>query len=224
MDMTLFTVAVCAVAVIAGLIARWLYRDNQRLRRENASLARPLYRTIHKPEATPPRKSAEQQQAEHLDRQFEAVMREQVTFSKSRVMGSRGEYELFRAALTVTGQPLPKGYYAFPQVSLGQIIRTLAQNEWAADQAHRAINSKRCDLLLADRNGIPIAVLEFQGAGHDIGGTARKRDTIKRIALERAGVRYVEITEGTTQAEMQQTIRDLLTAPPEKERAAAPVP
>jgi hypothetical protein len=136
-----------------------------------------------------------------------------VTFSKSRVMGG-GEYGLFRAALSVTRQPMPSGsypFYVFPQVSLGQIIRAHANSDWHADQAHRAINSKRCDLLIADRSGNPIAVLEYQGTGHNIGGTAARRDEIKRIALERAGVRYVEIKYDATPAEMQQMVRDLLT-------------
>ena len=61
--------------------------------------------------------------AEHYAQQFSAVTGQGVTFRKSRIMG-RGEYELFRAALTVTGQPMPRGeypFYVFPQVSLGQI-------------------------------------------------------------------------------------------------------
>ena len=76
--------------------------------------------------------------------------------------------------------------------------------------AYRAINSKRCDLVIADRYGNPVAVLEYQGSGHNIGGTAGKRDEIKRIALERAGVRFVEIMDGTTPDEIQRTIRELL--------------
>jgi hypothetical protein len=106
-------------------------------------------------------------------------MRSHVTFSKTKVMIG-GEYGLFRAALNVTRQSMPSGpypFYVFPQVSLGQIIRTHASLDWHADQAHRAINSKRCDLLIANRNGNPIAVLEYQGAGHNIGGTAARRDT-----------------------------------------------
>jgi hypothetical protein len=67
------------------------------------------------------------------------------------------------------------------------------------------------DLLLADRSGNPVAVLEYQGSGHGIGGTAGQRDDIKRQALERAGVRYREIADGTPQDEMQQIIRQLLT-------------
>jgi hypothetical protein len=72
--------------------------------------------------------------------------------------------------------------------------------------ATHAINSKRCDLLLADRRGMPVAVLEYQGSGHGIGGTAGQRDDIKRQALKRAGVRYREIHAGTTPDEMQRII------------------
>jgi hypothetical protein len=185
-DMTLFIVSVCAIAVIAALL-----------------LGRTQFRR-----AAP--KSAEQERAEHLDHQFEAVSGQGVTFYRRKVM-NRGEYELFRAALSVTGQPQPTGsfpFYVFPQVSLGQIIGTETQ------QAYRAINSKRCDLLVADRQGNPVAVLEYQGSGHNIGGTAQRRDEIKRMALEQAGVRFVEIRNGATQAEIQKILRDLLTKQP----------
>jgi hypothetical protein len=67
-----------------------------------------------------------------------------------------------------------------------------------------------------DLKRVPVTVLEYQGSGHGIGGTAGQRDEIKRIALslslERAGVRYVEIGEGTTPDEMQRIIRQLRTA------------
>jgi hypothetical protein len=208
----LFTVAVCIVAAIAVWLAWRLYKENRHLKRRIAGFLRTRTPFVS---TTAPAKSAEQERAEILARQLEAVIRQHVSFSKRRVMG-RGEFELFRAAMGVTLQPFPTGafpFYVFPQVSLGQIIGTQARQELDADDAHRAINSKRCDLLIADRNGNPVAVLEYQGAGHDIGGTARRRDTIKRIALERAGVRYVEIKDDTNPAEMQQIIRQLLTPP-----------
>jgi Protein of unknown function (DUF2726) len=117
-----------------------------------------------------------------------------------------GEHKLFRAAMMVIWQPMPRGQYpfhVFPQVSLGEILHTEARTDYLT------INSKRCDLLLTDLSGTPVAVLEYQGSGHGIGGTARQRDKVKRQALERAGVRYVEIPEGTTPDKMQQIIRQL---------------
>jgi Protein of unknown function (DUF2726) len=199
-DMTpLLPAAAIAGAFVAILFG--LYSRNRQLERR---LAR---------QEPPPRKTAGEQQDLLLAQQLEAVTRETVKFTASRVMG-RGEYEVFRAALNVTCQPLPPSFYVFPQVALGQIIRTTAPLDWQADHAHRAINSKRCDLLIADRHGNPVAVLEYQGSGHNIGGTAERRDRIKRIALERAGVRYVEIRDGAGEAEIRQTIRDVLTRTP----------
>src|SRR4029077_19246688 len=122
-------------------------------------------------------------------------------------------FSVFRAGMAVTGQPYPTGplgFWIFPQVSLGQIIGTEGAQE-LADEAHRAINSKRCDLLIADRYGNPVAVLEYQGAGHDIGGAAKRRDQLKRVAQKRGGGLLFEIRDGATQAEIQQPIRDLLT-------------
>ncbi len=73
------------------------------------------------------------------------------------------------------------------QVSLGEIIRSSDR------QAHAAINSKRVDILVIAANGEPLAAVEFQGSGHYL-GTAAARDAVKREALRRAGVAFIEIT------------------------------
>ncbi len=164
-----------------------------------------------------PRRDAEARRDEHLARQIAAVRRPGVLFRKRRVMG-RGELDVFHAALSVVRQPLPGGpypFHVFPQVSLGQIIgadpdQDTRADQAHADQAHRAINSKRCDLLITDRAGNPVAVVEYQGAGHDLGGTAERRDAIKRTALERAGVRVVEIAADADGAEMRRIIQAVL--------------
>jgi Protein of unknown function (DUF2726) len=204
MDAILFIAALCAVAVVAVLLARAFYKKPRDWRTEEGELRRPV--------PAFPRRTLQDQQSEYLDQQLEAVTRAAVTFYARKIMG-RGEFEVFRAAMSVTRQSYPSGaypFYIFPQVSLGQIIGTDAPSQWQADQAHRAINSKRCDFLIADRYGQPIAVLEYQGSGHNLGGTAERRDRVKRIALNKAGVRFVEIRDGTGQDEMQQIIRDLL--------------
>lgn len=152
--------------------------------------------------------------AQHYAQQLSAVTQPQITYRKTRIMG-RGEFDLFNSAMSVTGQTMPSGdypFHVFPQVALGQILRTDPASGAAADAAYRAINSKRCDLVLTDRSGLPFAVLEFQGSGHYVGGTARQRDDIKRRALERAGIHYVEIHEGDTPEQMQRIIRKVLAA------------
>jgi hypothetical protein len=103
----------------------------------------------------------------------------------------------------------------FPQVSLGEILGTEGTYP-ESDDAYWAISSKRCDILIADRRGNPIAALEYQGSGHDLGGTAKQRDKIKKIALERAGVQFIEIKINTD--EIQGIISELSTRrkPPNK--------
>jgi len=92
--MELFTVAVCIVALIAGWLAWTLYKQNQQLNRRLG------YRAKAWPAVPPPAppKTPEQERAEHLDRQLQAVIGQRVTFYRRRVM-NRGEYELFRAAI-----------------------------------------------------------------------------------------------------------------------------
>ena len=216
--MTLLLIVACLAAFLALLEARranaakhqlsranvWAGQEAERLRGENARLAAAA--------APLPRKSAEERRDERLDKQLEAVRRGEVAFHKRRVMGG-GELGVFYAAMAVTRQPQPEGrypFYVFPQVNLGQILGAKTEQvrlRWQGDQAHQAINSKRCDLLIADKKGWPVAVIEYQGEAHDLDGTAGRRDQIKRIAVEGAGIRYVEIEAGTSAAEMRRIVQ-----------------
>lgn len=217
--MTLLTIAAWLVAFLAILDVRRLNATNrqlsrasqlakqeeERLRGENARLIAA---------AVPPRKSEEERRDERLDRQLEAVLRDEVEFFKRRVMGG-GELGVFYAAMTVIGQPRPEGrypFYVFPQVSLGQIVGARTEQvrlQCQAGKAHQAINSKRCDLLITDKQGWPVAVLEYQGEGHDLDGTASRRDEIKRIAVQAVGIRFVEIGARASPAEIRRTIQSV---------------
>lgn len=218
--MTLLLIVACLVALFAILEGRRANTANHQLSRAN-SLAKQETETLRGENAKliaaaapPPRKSKEERRDELLERQLEAVLRDEAEFYKRRVMGS-GELGVFYAAMTVTRQPQPEGrypFYVFPQVNLGQILGLrpkTARPQWHADQAHRAINSKRCDLLVADKKGWPVAVLEYQGEGHNLDGTAGRRDEIKRIALQAAGIRFVEIEAGTSATEMRRTVQSV---------------
>lgn len=75
----------------------------------------------------------------------------------------------------------------FAQVSLGEVL-TCGDRE-----GFNAINAKRVDLLLTDEQLRPLAAIEYQGSGHHI-GKAAARDAVKKEALRKAGVAFIEIT------------------------------
>lgn len=73
------------------------------------------------------------------------------------------------------------------QVSLGEVLSS------SDPRAYAAINSKRVDMLIITSRGVPIAAIEYQGEGH-YQGSAAARDAVKKEALRKAGVRYIEMT------------------------------
>ena len=87
-----------------------------------------------------------------------------------------------------------KDWHVHGQVSLGEILKTGA-NTWNANRAFQSINSKRADMLIADNFGSPIAVFEYQGEGHQGNDAIKteKRDEIKRTAITKAGILFIEI-------------------------------
>jgi hypothetical protein len=153
------------------------------------------------------------------DRQRESVIDERVTFYRKmrheprRIRPFRRHRRRNRPAAATR----PVSLYVFPQVSLGEILGTEGAYP-ESDDAYWAINSKRCDILIADRRGNPIAALEYQGSGQNLGGTAKQRDEIKKIALKPAGVQFIEIKNNTARDEIEGIISELLTRrkPPNK--------
>jgi Protein of unknown function (DUF2726) len=97
------------------------------------------------------------------------------------------------------------GWRAMGQVSLGEIL-------WSEDkEAYWAINSKRVDLLIVDADCHPLHAVEFQGTGHhQARNAAAARDAVKREALRRAGIGYVEVVSGDTPAEVKKLVRKLV--------------
>lgn len=107
------------------------------------------------------------------------------TFKRQRLM-SPDEARVFRTAEAVV-QRLDLKWRVMAQVSLGEVLSS------ADPAAYATINSKRVDILLISASGHPLAAIEYQGSGHYL-GTAAARDAVKKEALRRAGVAYIEIT------------------------------
>lgn len=111
-----------------------------------------------------------------------------------------------RRLLGVIDQALAEhspGWRAMGQVSLGEIL-------WSEDkEAFWAINAKRVDLLIVDADCRPLHAVEFQGTGHHTSEETAARDAVKREALRRAGIGYVEVVSGDTPAEVRGMMRKL---------------
>lgn len=106
-------------------------------------------------------------------------------FEARRLLSKTEAKIMYAAERAITDQGL--SWRVMGQVSLGEILTT------PDPRAYAAINSKRVDLLLIQRSGQPIAAIEYQGEGH-YQSNAAARDAVKKEALRRAGVRYIEIT------------------------------
>jgi Protein of unknown function (DUF2726) len=107
------------------------------------------------------------------------------SFKKRRLLSGSEAYVLYAAERAIHTADLK--WRVMAQVSLGEVLSS------PDARAYSAINSKRVDLLIVSRSGDPIAAIEYQGHGH-YQGTAAARDAVKREALRKAEVRYIEVT------------------------------
>lgn len=132
--------------------------------------------------------------------QLRTVMR--ATF-KSRPLLNKPERRLLSVLDKALEQESP-GWRAMGQVSLGEIL-------WSDEKdAFWAVNAKRVDLLIVDAECQPLHAIEFQGSGHHTSEEAAARDAVKKEALRRAGIGYVEVVTGDTPAEVREMVRKLV--------------
>ena len=112
-------------------------------------------------------------------------------FEKRRLLSRSEAHVLYAAERAINIADLK--WRVMAQVSLGEVLSS------PDARAYSAINSKRVDLLIVSSSGDPIAAIEYQGHGH-YQGNAAARDAVKKEALRKAGVRYIEVTpEGSTE-------------------------
>ena len=136
--------------------------------------------------------------------QLRTVMRANFT---ARTLLNKKEAKLFKAVDKWVLEKRP-AWQVMAQVSLGEIL-------WSKDKdAYSCINSKRVDLLIVDEECRPLHAIEYQGDGHYEGAHATAaRDAVKKEALRRAGIGYVEVNAGDTPAELRRLIERLLKPP-----------
>ncbi len=134
----------------------------------------------------------------YSDNQLDAVR--VAAFDKKSVL-SNTEARVRNAAVKAIADA-GLGWQVMAQVSLGEILTSRDET------AYFAINSKRVDLLIMSENREPLAVIEYQGQGH-YQGTYQTRDAIKKEALEKAGIKYIEIKHGQRPADVSREVKRL---------------
>ena len=123
---------------------------------------------------------------------------------KAQPLLNKSEARLFKALDKMVIEMRP-GWQVMAQVSLGEILRCEDKD------AYLCINSKRVDLLIVDDECKPIHAIEYQGGGHFKGAHATAaRDAVKKEALRRAGIGYVEVVAGDTPAELRRVVERLV--------------
>jgi hypothetical protein len=124
-------------------------------------------------------------------------------FEKRRLLSRSEAHVLYAAERAINTADLK--WRVMAQVSLGEVLSS------PDARAYSAINSKRGDLLIVSRSGDPIAAIEYQGHGH-YQGTAAARDAVKKEALRKAGVRYIEVTPESGTEDMAREISRIAQA------------
>jgi hypothetical protein len=182
--------ALIAIAAWSGLIYVVMFRPTGSL---STSRSRRYYRSPFRP--------AKDRAADLTDpgQQLHAVMA--ASFERRKLLSS-SEYKVFKIVEDDIAVAR-RGYRVFAQTCLGEILSS------PDDDAFHSINSKRVDILIVDRGGWPAVAVEYQGNGH-YQGTAAARDAIKKEALRKAGVRYVDVSENDSPAQIRSRIREQL--------------
>ncbi|MBS0275022.1 MAG: DUF2726 domain-containing protein [Proteobacteria bacterium] len=105
-------------------------------------------------------------------------------FQKQKLMNF-SEFQVFRI-IEQDSAIRRAGFRLVAQAPLGEFLKSQHK------KGFRAVNGKRVDMLLLDRSGWPVLAIEYQGEGH-YDDTSDLRDIIKRTALTKAGIGYLEL-------------------------------
>ena len=128
---------------------------------------------------------------------------------KAKRLLNRGESQVLAALEPIVAELAP-GWRVMAQVSLGEVL------DADSIEAFNTINAKRVDFLLVDSDLRPRHAIEYQGQGHHQGAAAA-RDAVKKEALRRAGIGFVEVMANDTPTELRRAV-ERLVAPGAGER------
>ncbi|MDY4505148.1 MAG: DUF2726 domain-containing protein [[Actinobacillus] rossii] len=96
-----------------------------------------------------------------------------------------------------------KGTILFAQVAMGEFLGC------TNDDAFFKINSKRVDFLITNRDYKALAVVEYQGSGHNLKSSVPEHDAIKREVCRKAGVAFIEFKPNYDQLDFELLSKEL---------------
>lgn len=131
----------------------------------------------------------------------------QVGFRTIRLLNA-SEYKLL-PLLESIARDLRRGHRVMAQTSLGEILAPVSDDAGLKSAAFASINSKRLDFAIFDTSGYLVLAIEYQGQAH-YRPTAFMRDAVKREALRKAGVPFLEVPAMFRPAEVRAEIVGLL--------------
>jgi hypothetical protein len=193
------------IPVIAGMIALFAVLQAARLMQRPAR-NRFTPRRAWQPRVTPRHDPVPRARMPDAADQLRAV--ENADYGAQPLL--RYQESLVFAAAESAVREVGQRWRVFAQVSLGEVL-TCADRD-----GFNAINAKRVDLLVTDAKFAPIAAIEYQGGGHHL-GKAAARDAVKKEALRKAGIAFVEMTGDDGPDDVRRAIARLAAT-----RAAAP--
>lgn len=141
--------------------------------------------------------------------QMEAISK--VRFEKVRLLNK--EEARLLPLLEAIAKNRGEGLRVMAQTSLGEVIRPLSDDKQKWSRANASINSKRLDFAIVDRWGMLAVAIEYQGSGH-YHHDSFMRDAVKREALRKAGVPFVEIDKEASEDEVRAQVEKLLNEKP----------
>jgi len=200
--MDFFTTAITALI----LILFYMKITSSHLKEKNEKLHREITRLETAREKNEAEKILRQEWFKSTDvrdtkNQLELVSNNE--FSKKPLM-NKSEFRVFAILEQWMLRNPGNGWRLFAQVCLGEYLST------QEDDAHKSINSKRCDFLIIDSFGHALVAIEYQGTGHDQ-MNAKDRDKVKAIALGKAGVQLVEVFPRDSKAQILNKIETSLS-------------
>lgn len=121
---------------------------------------------------------------EHLE-----VIKDFDGFVKQKIL-NKEESKVFYIVKNILKSSEFKDWLLLCQVSFGEIVKTTGG--YLSTDAYFAINSKRVDMLIADKYGYPVLIIEYWGSGHfgDDRYKTIKRDLIKSTVAKKAGIGF----------------------------------